>query len=94
MRSTERTVLNPSGIHARPGATFVRTAARFGSKITLENLDRESPVIDAKSILSVMGSGVKQGHRIRITADGPDEDDAIAALEAAIDGGLGESLPA
>ena len=44
-------------------------------------------------MISVMVVGVKTGHRIRISADGPDEDAAIEALEAAIDGGLGETLP-
>ena len=39
MRTTERTVLNPSGLHARPAAMFVRTAAGFTSKVSLENLD-------------------------------------------------------
>jgi phosphotransferase system HPr (HPr) family protein len=93
MRTTERTVLNPSGIHARPAATFVRAAAKFASKVTLENLDRGTAGVDAKSMIGVMTAGAKQGHRVRITADGPDEADAIAALEAAIDGGLGEALP-
>ena len=60
MRTLETTILNPSGIHARPGALFVRTAAGFGSKITLENLDRESPAVDAKSILSVMQAAVRK----------------------------------
>ena len=93
MRTTEKTILNPSGIHARPAAVFVRTAAGFKSKINIENLDRDSALADAKSMISVMVVGVKTGHRIRISADGPDEDAAIEALAAAIDGGLGETLP-
>ncbi len=93
MRTTERTVLNPSGLHARPAAMFVKTAAGFASKVTLENLDRGSAPVDAKSILMVMGAGVSKGHAIRVTADGPDEDDAITTLEAIIDGGMGEIIP-
>ena len=93
MRTTEQTVLNPSGLHARPAAMFVKTAAGFTSRITLENLDRESPPIDAKSILAVMGSGVSKGHRIRVSADGADEDSAIETLEAFIAGGMGETIP-
>ena len=57
MRTTERTVLNPSGLHARPAAMFVKTAAGFASKITLENLDRGAAPVDAKSMLVVMGAG-------------------------------------
>lgn len=93
MRTIEKTVLNPSGIHARPGALFVRTAAGFGSSITIENLDRETPPINAKSILSVMGSGMAKGHRVRITADGTDEETAIETLAALIDSGIGETIP-
>ena len=93
MRTTERTVLNPSGLHARPAAMFVRTAAGFTSKVSLENLERGTAAVDAKSILMVMGAGVSKGHLIRVTADGADEDDAITTIEAFIDGGMGETIP-
>jgi phosphotransferase system HPr (HPr) family protein len=92
MRSTEQTVRNPSGLHARPAAMFVKTAAGFGSRITLENLDRGTAPIDAKSIIAVMSSGVSKGQRVRVTADGPDEDDAIATLEQFIASGMGETI--
>jgi phosphotransferase system HPr (HPr) family protein len=94
MRTTERIVLNPSGLHARPAAMFVKTAAGFASRVTLENLDRGSAPIDAKSILMVMSAGVSKGHLIRVTVDGADEDDAIATIEAFIDGGMGETISA
>jgi phosphotransferase system HPr (HPr) family protein len=93
MRTTELIVRNPSGLHARPAALFVRTAARFGSRITLENVDRGSAPADAKSIIAVMSSGVSRGQAIRITADGPDEDAAIAAIEAFVASGMGEAIP-
>ena len=93
MRTAETTVPNPSGIHARPGATFVRAAAGFASGITLENVDRGTAPVDAKSILSVMQAAVGRGQRVRLTADGPDEDAAIDALVALIEGGLGEAIP-
>jgi phosphocarrier protein len=93
MRSIETMVRNPSGIHARPGALFVRTAAGFGSRITLENVDRGGAPVDAKSILSVMQAAVGRGQTVRLTADGDDEDAAIDALVALIQGGLGEAIP-
>jgi phosphotransferase system HPr (HPr) family protein len=92
MRTIERIVANPSGLHARPAAMFVRQAAAFTSRITLENLDRPSVPVDAKSILMVLGSAVSRGNRIRISADGPDEDDAIEAMGAFVDDGMGEVL--
>ena len=93
MRTTEQTIRNPSGLHARPAAMFVKTAAGFGSRITLENLDRGTAPADAKSIIAVMSSGVSKGNRVRLTAEGADEDAAIEALEAFIAAGMGESIP-
>jgi len=40
--------------------------------------------VDAKSIPGVLTLGVEQGHEIEIQVEGPDEDQAIAALEALI----------
>jgi phosphotransferase system HPr (HPr) family protein len=93
MRTIEKTVLNPSGIHLRPAAVFVKAAAGFASKITLENLTLGKAPQDAKSMIGIMQAGSRQGHQVRITAEGPDEDAAVEALAAAIDGGLGETLP-
>jgi phosphotransferase system HPr (HPr) family protein len=93
MRTIEKTVLNPSGIHLRPAAVFVKAAAGFAAKITLENLTLAKAPVDAKSMIGVMTAGSRQGHQVRIAADGPDEDAAVAALDALIDSGLGEALP-
>ena len=93
MRTTEQIVPNPSGLHARPAAMFVRTAAGFSARITLENLDRGTAPADAKSIIAIMSSGVGRGQRIRITADGADENEAIAAIEAFVASGMGEAIP-
>ena len=92
MRTVEQTIRNPSGLHARPAAMFVKTAAGFGSKITLENLDREAAPVDAKSIIAVMSSGVSTGHRVRVTAEGADEDAAIDAIAQLIASGIGETI--
>jgi len=90
MRSVELVVSNPSGLHARPAALFTQAAARFGARITVENLDRGKGPVDAKSILFLLTAGVSRDHRIRLTADGPDEDDAVDALVVLIEAGLGE----
>ncbi len=92
MQSVELVVRNEHGIHARPAATFVRTAARYRSRITLQNLTKGGGPVDAKSILLVIPADVQQGYRIRITAEGVDETDAVAALEAAVRSGLGEPV--
>jgi phosphotransferase system HPr (HPr) family protein len=73
-------VLHGAGLHARPAADFVKQANRFQSTLRVRNLTRETAWVDCKSILSVLTLGVEQGHQIEITAEGPDEEDAIQAL--------------
>ncbi|MEX2183596.1 MAG: HPr family phosphocarrier protein [Chloroflexota bacterium] len=91
MRSVEVVVSNPSGLHARPATEFTQLAAQFQARITVENLDRGKAPVDAKSILMLLTAGVSRDHRIRLVADGPDEDAAIDALQELIAAGLGES---
>src|SRR6476469_8062470 len=90
MQSVEVVVSNPSGLHARPAALFTRAAGGFGARITIENLDGGTGPVDAKSILLLLTAGVSHGHRVRITADGPDEDEAVKTLEGMLREGLGE----
>lgn len=90
MPSIELQVTNPSGIHARPATTFVAIASGFGARITLENLDRGSRAVDAKSLLMLLTAGVIAGHRIRISAEGDDAEAALRALRDAVESGLGE----
>ena len=94
MRTSELTVRNPSGIHLRPAAVFVKAAAGFASRVTLENLDRGGQPVDAKSSIMVMNAHISKDTRIRITADGPDEEAAITSLQALVESGLGESIEA
>jgi phosphocarrier protein len=91
MRSLELVVTNPSGLHARPATLFTETAAAFSSRITIENIDRGKGPVDAKSILMLLTTGVSRDQRVRLTADGPDEEDALAALAALVESGLGEA---
>jgi len=91
MARAELEIRNAHGLHARPAALFVQTASRFQARITLENLDRPGKAIDAKSIMSVLTAGVHAGGRIALKAEGADAAQAIAALTALIEGGIGES---
>ena len=51
MTSARLVVRNPSGLHARPAALFVRTAGQFGAKVSVSNPDAGKGPVDAKSIL-------------------------------------------
>lgn len=83
-------IRNKVGLHARPAALFVQTASRFKSDILVENLDRGSSPVNAKSILSLLTAGVECNHRIRISADGEDELEAVEALRELVDSNFGE----
>jgi phosphocarrier protein len=94
MRTTEVVVRNPSGIHLRPGAVFVRTAARFTSAITIENVSKGSGTFNAKSMTDIIKAQARMGDTVRLTAEGDDEEAAVAGLAEAITAGLGEQLEA
>lgn len=79
------TIEHPAGLHLRPAALFVKTAARFQSQITITNLSRVgTPAADAKSMFGVMLIGVSQGHQVRLQARGGDARLALAALRALV----------
>ncbi len=80
-------VSNPHGLHARPAAEFVKTAARFMSDITVENLSERRGPVNAKSITAVLILGVSQGHRIRLSAKGEDAGEALAAIRSLMESG-------
>lgn len=80
LRELRVVLKDKAGLHARPAANFVQTAARFESLITIAT--EAGKEADAKSILGVMGLGARQGDIVTITIEGDDEDEAAAALEA------------
>lgn len=93
MAEATLTIRNPSGLHARPAALFVKTAAGFASNVQVTNLTRDpEKSAAARSLLGVMGLGVSSGHEIRITAEGPDADEAVTTLRELVESGLGEEL--
>lgn len=79
------------GLHARPAAMFVQTAAKFSSKIRVKNLTANGNFVDAKSIIMVLTLGVMKDHEVVIQTDGTDADAALAALKSLIEGNFGEA---
>ena len=91
MQSNLFTIHNEVGLHARPAALFVRTAAQFKSTIKVRNVTRGTPFINAKSILSVLGLGATKNHEIEITAEGEDEQTALETIGRLIESDFAES---
>jgi len=82
------TVVNGLGLHARAAARFVSVAGHFESQIRVARRQRE---VDGKSILGLLLLSAARGSTITITADGPDEGDAMAALQSLVERGFEET---
>ena len=79
------TIRHPLGLHLRKSKDVVQIASQYSAAITAQNLSRESPVVDAKSILQLMQLQARQGHNLELAATGPDAQAALAALKALFD---------
>ncbi len=77
MVKKELTILNSSGLHARPAASLVKLASRFTSKIYLQ---KDGLEVNAKSIMGVMTLAAEKGSKILIIVDGKDEEEALKQL--------------
>jgi len=89
--STIITIDHPAGLHARPAAQFVKTAARFPCKISVRKLNSEKPPANAKSPLSVLTLGVNQGDTVEIIAEGEEAQAALEALVELVKSNFGET---
>jgi len=81
------TVSNRLGLHARPAARFVATAARYEADVRVHKGERSA---NAKSINQVAMLGARQGDEIVVSAGGPDAAGALAALKALADDNFGD----
>jgi phosphocarrier protein len=72
------TIVNETGLHARPASQFVQKAGKFKSDIQIVFEDKE---VNAKSIMGVMSLGIGQGKEITLKAEGEDEVEAVNELE-------------
>ncbi len=80
-------VSNELGLHARAAARFVHLATQFASQI---RVGRDTRMMDGKSIMGILLLAAARGTLLTITAHGPDEAAAIAALVQLVESGFGE----
>jgi fructose-specific PTS system IIA-like component len=69
----------PSGIHARPASALEEVVRHFASNVTVFNR-RTQRSANAKSILAIVGTDIRQGDTFVFTVSGPDEKEAMAVL--------------
>ena len=88
---TTRTVMvvNQLGMHARAAAKFVHLATRFSAQVRVARDERE---MDGKSIMGILLLAAARGTTIRISAEGVDEEGAVAALASLVESGFGEDI--
>jgi multiphosphoryl transfer protein len=75
-------IRNPLGLHARPAARFVQTAAGFDADVQVLNLTSGRGPASGRSLNGLATLGIRQGHEILVSAHGPQ---AAAALDALAD---------
>jgi phosphocarrier protein FPr len=84
------TLHNTYGLHARPAARFVQTAARYDAQIQVRNLTNQKGPVSAKSLNALATLGAVQNSEVELCASGTQAQAAIDALSAMIRGNFGE----
>lgn len=87
MVQRELTIDNLTGLHLRPAGVLCNTASSFSSRITFKH---GNSLVNAKSVLSVLGAQVRNGDVIELYCDGEDEVEAMDTIVDLIENGLGE----
>jgi phosphocarrier protein HPr len=80
-------IINKLGLHARAAAKLTQLAARYQCDVVISRNNRK---VNAKSIMGVMMLAAGKGVKVTLETNGPDEDDAMAALVALINDYFGE----
>ena len=80
-------VVNKLGLHARPAMMLVKTASQFQSEI---KIIKDNMNVNAKSIMGVLVLAAEKGSKLKIVAEGPDEEEAVEALAKLFADGFGE----
>ena len=78
MKTFEYTIKDELGIHARPAGLLVKEAKKYESECTIT---KDGKTKNLTQLMMLMSLGVKQGETVTVTAEGADEDAAIAGLK-------------
>ena len=87
MIRTSTTITNKLGLHARASAKLTQLAAKYQSDVTMARNNRK---VNAKSIMGVMMLAAGKGAKVTFETNGPDEDEALAAIVALVNDYFGE----
>lgn len=87
MVSATTKVINPQGMHMRPAQVFVNEMGKYKCEVTIHFNGKS---INAKSIMNLMASCIKQGSEIEICCEGEQEAEALKAAVELVESGLGD----
>lgn len=79
MKEFTYTITDPLGIHARPAGLLAKTAKAYGD--TVVTVSKDGTTVKASQLMKLMSLGVKQGNEITVAAEGPAEEEAVAAMK-------------
>ena len=79
------TISNKQGLHARPAALFVKTANKYQSEIWVT---KDGEEVNGKSIMGLMMLAAEFGSQVQVSAEGEDEEVALAEIEQLVSGGF------
>ena len=84
------TITNKDGLHARPAKDFIHKVREFKSKVSIQNLSRPDSKEVAVTPVGLLNIAARQGHAIRVRAEGADAAEVIAALKQLVEDNFGE----
>jgi phosphocarrier protein HPr len=87
MKKKDLLIENRLGLHARAAAQIVKTASGYNAKILL---CKDGIEVDGKSIMGIMMMAAAKGSTILVSAEGVDEDLALAGMEKLFKDKFGE----
>lgn len=80
-------IKNPTGLHLRPAGKLCEDARQYQSSITIR---KGNKIINAKSLLALLGACIKSGDEVEFICEGEDEKEALAGMIALVNNGLEE----
>jgi len=86
------TLANAHGLHARPAKVLAQLAKSFDGEVRIRLRDSDDLAVSAKSLSKLLGLGARRGQVLELIAEPGIANDALPALLAAIEQGLGEEV--
>ncbi len=77
-------VKDPQGLHLRPATVLCTEARKYKSSV---NIEFGSNMGNAKSVLSLLGAGIKCGSEVIFICEGEDEQEALDAVVSLVENG-------